>query len=214
MDTIGMLFVDGTLIDHDTFVREQGVPNTLYLTHTQILRFICKGWAPDGKGPMTHELVHMIYLMGNGSHLTKWLAHGIKAHTAISLQSLREKCNVEIGRELTDKERKGFLEYPRKVSRNPKFKFIQLMILHRAYLSPHRLNMMFTDTNTECPRCHVPDADLLHMLWSCPRILVYLSTIQSILTAIAPGSGKQQFRCLPAGNRADKKDWAPYNPLS
>lgn len=71
VDTIGILFVDGTLVDHNMLVREQGIPNTLFLTHTQILRFIRKGWAPDGQEPPKHELVSMVYLMGNGSHLTK-----------------------------------------------------------------------------------------------------------------------------------------------
>lgn len=151
-----------------TFTREQGVPNNLFLLQANITRYVRSTWAPEGAEPPTHELVHMQYLMGRGSHLTRWLYRGTRTHAAVTLQTLREKWTTGLGRDLTGKEWGSLLEYPRKVSRNPKFKFIQLIIAHRAYLTPHKLHKMFPDTTDACPRCHTPNADLLHMLWNCP----------------------------------------------
>lgn len=74
-------------------------------------------------------------------------------------------------------------------ARNMEFpaKFIQLMILHRAYLTPHQLKMMYPTANDTCPRCQENDAHLVHMLWSCPRLTTYWSQIINILSTIIPG---------------------------
>lgn len=134
-----------------------------------------------------HELVHLQYLLGNGSHLTKWLSQGIRVHTAVPLQSIGDKWTTDIGRAITDKEWNTVLEYTRKVSRNPKFKFIQLMILHRVYLTPHRLHAMFPDIADVCPRCLATNANLIHMIWDCPKLIPYWSTIQATLNTVVSG---------------------------
>lgn len=173
VNTIGMLFLDKTLMTHDTFVREQGVPHNLFLLHAHAIRYVRSTWALEGTEPPTHELVNMQYLMGRGRNLTRWLYRGIRTHAATSLQVLRDKWNADLQRDLTDKEWAHLIEYQRTVSRNPIFKFIQLMIVHCAYLTPRRLHKMFPGTSDTCPRCHAPNADLLHMLWNCPRIAPY-----------------------------------------
>lgn len=171
--TVGMFFTDGTLMTHDAFVRVYGVPNTLFLLHANISCYIRITWAQDGTEPLTHELLNMQYMMGKGNHMTKWLYRGIHTVAAVSFQTVREKWNIDIGHELTNKEWNNILEYPRKVSRNPKFKFIQLMIIHRAYLTPSRLNAMFPDVADNCPRCQLHNAKLFHMIWNCPKLQYY-----------------------------------------
>lgn len=112
-----------------------------------------------------------------------------------------------MNRLLTDTEWKMALEYPRKASRNPKFNVLQLMIMHQAYLTPHRLNTMFPEVSDECPRCHAPQAKLLHMLWSCHRIQHYWSEIYNILHGIAPlvGDDLPEHCILGVGTSGTKK---------
>lgn len=81
----------------------------------------------------------------------------------------------------TDKEWERVLEQPRKTSRNPKFKFIQLMILHRAYLTPYKLHKMFPETPDSCPRCQEPQAKLMYMIWACPKLAHYWSEVLQLL---------------------------------
>lgn len=175
------LFEDGILINHDTFMTKHGVPNTLFLTHAHISNYIKKTWVPAGHEPATNEFVHMQYLMGNGGHLVRWLYKGMRLAAGTLLHSLREKWTVELGKELTDKEWEGMLEYPRKTSRNPKFKLIQLMMVHRAYLTPYKINKMFPEASDCCPRCQAPQAQLLHMIWDCPKLANYWCEVHKLL---------------------------------
>lgn len=62
------------------------------------------------------------------------------------------------------------------------FKFIQFSILHRAYLTPHRLHIMFPAIPSICPCWRTPDANLLHMLWNCSNMTPYWVRITAILT--------------------------------
>lgn len=184
--TLGDFFADGMLLTHDTFTRVHGTPTTLFLLNAHISNYICTTWSNDGSEPPTNALLTMQYLMGNGAHLTRWITHGICTERAISLQPLRDKWECDANRTFTDKEWGRILEYPRKVSRNPKFKFIQSMLLHRAYLTPRRLHTMFPNATDECPRCHTPPAGLVHMLWSCPKLGHYWSTVCGILKTVSP----------------------------
>lgn len=59
VDTVGMLFLDNTLMNYDTFVNERGVPRTMFILHANIVRYIKTTWAPNGTEPQTHALVHM-----------------------------------------------------------------------------------------------------------------------------------------------------------
>lgn len=128
----------------------------------------------------------MQYMIGNGSHITKWLYRGVREVTETPLLSTRMKWDIDLGRELTDKEWRMALEYPRIISRNPKFKSIQLMILHRAYLTPNRLHTIYPEVSDSCPRCHALQTKLYHMIWSCPRLAHYWAGVQKILHDIAP----------------------------
>lgn len=188
--TVGDFFVDGILLNHEEFARVHGTPQTFFLLHAQISRYIRSVWSPTGNEPTTHNLINMQYLMGNRSHITRWLYRGIREVVDPPLITLKHKWDTDLDRIVTDAEWKKILEFPRKSSRNPKFKFIQLMISHRAYLTPSRIHSIYPEASDECPRCHAPNAIFFfHMLWNCPKILQYWSDIHIILHGIAPMKG-------------------------
>lgn len=60
------------------------------------------------------------------------------------------------------------------------------MILHRAYLTPYRLHLMYLEVSDCYPRCQATHAKLMHMLWNCPRLVQYWSVIHTLLQGIAP----------------------------
>lgn len=202
-------------MNHDTFVNERGVPNGLFLLHANITHYIKATWSINGDESPTHELVHMQYLMGNGGHLVQWLYHGIRTQAATPLQALRDKWNVDLDRELRDKEWNTIVEYPRKVSRSAKFKFIQLMIVHRAYLTPSRLHKMFQTTTDNCPRCQEHNTDLIHILWSCSRLQHFWKGVHEMLKEIAPGQRLYRSTLhIRSGYQEQKREpnWPLYQP--
>ena len=51
-----------------------------------------------------------------------------------------------------------------------KHRQIQFNIFHRTYYTPYRLHRIDSNISSRCQRCKVTDGDLIHMLWSCPKI--------------------------------------------
>lgn len=70
------------------------------------------------------------------------------------------------------------------MSRNARLKFIQSLVLHRAYLTPHKIHRMFTEAQHQCPRCKADEANFLHMLWSCPHLLDYWNHIRRCISEV------------------------------
>lgn len=174
-------FADGVLMPHNIFIQTHNIAPSTFLLHAQTSHYIRETWAQDDTEPPTNTLLTMQYLMGDGAHLVRWLTNGIRTERLDTLQPLRGKWERDIEHTFTDKQWERILEFPKKTSRNPKFKLIQLMILHRAYLTPRRLHLMFPESENVCPRCHTPDAGFIHMLWDCPRLGHYWSVVHAVL---------------------------------
>ncbi|KAJ1102045.1 hypothetical protein NDU88_007103 [Pleurodeles waltl] len=140
--------------------------------------------APQGTEPVTHETLQALHTMGHGRHLVRWIYRGIRAQFHISLDVLKATWVTDIGRDINDKEWSFSLQYAKQVSRNTRFKLIQFYLFHQAYLTPHRLNRIYHTTTLHCPRSHAADADLLHVLWSCPSLTQYWNAIGATLAEI------------------------------
>lgn len=210
---LGDFFADGVLMPHNNFRRMHDTPPALFILHAQISQYIHETWTPDGTELPTNALITMQYLMGTGAHLVKWITHGIRTERPDTLQSLREKWEGDTGRAFTDREWDTILGFPRKVSRSPKFKMIQLMLLHRAYLTPRRLHIMFPGTSDSCPRCLTSTAGLIHMIWDCPKLGHYWTAIHDILQTTAQMTHNITLEYYMLGLYPWKKKEYPSNTI-
>lgn len=102
VDRVGEFFADGNLLDHATFTQITGAPQSLYITHAQVTHYIRTSWAPHRTEPPQHELVHLLYYMGKGKHLVKWLTTGLRTHASISLAALKTQWEGDVGKEISD----------------------------------------------------------------------------------------------------------------
>lgn len=162
IDEIGLFFADGTLMEHALFTQTTEAPAHLYLLHAMVAHYIKSTWAPHCTEPPQHELVHLLYYMGNGAHLVRWFYKGLHTHVAPTLSPLRAKWAEDAATEITDKAWDQIIGHPKRVSRNARLKFIQSMILHRAYLTPHKIHRMFPEAQHQFPHCKADEADFLH----------------------------------------------------
>ena len=121
--------------------------------------------------------------MGNGRRHISWFAGSLRIITALSLTTLRAKWDTDLTAPLTDREWELALMSPTNVPRNARLKLIQFYTLHRAYLTPGKINKYFTRTDAACPRCGQSDAELVHVLWSCPTIQLYWDQVLSRLSS-------------------------------
>lgn len=84
-------------------------------------------------------------------------------------------------REMGSDDYSIILPSPTFIPRNAKFKLIHTYIIQRASLSPDKINKYFNTDTSACPRCHQTDADLLHVLWSCPSLQTYWREVTNAL---------------------------------
>lgn len=64
------------------------------------------------------------------------------------------------------------------------FKALQFNIIHRTYLTPHRLNVIYHREDQSCARCLLEDADYDHMLWSCPMLGGFWAAVVDLVNAV------------------------------
>ena len=86
-----------------------------------------------------------------------------------------------LGREVTDKDWSRILQWVPKVSRNARFKQIQLNCVHQAYLTPHHLSKMFASAQNVCPRCGATSADILLMIWACGKLVEHWDGVREVI---------------------------------
>ena len=141
-------------------------------------------WKIKLEEPQIHEVVQTLYTFGAGRHLIRWLYRALITLTKLSLSPLREKWEDELTRSLHDKEWEKVLARPHKISRGARLKLVQFFILHRAYLTPQKINSYYPGSNAACPRCALPDADFQHMIWGCPALHVYWTSITTLLATL------------------------------
>ena len=180
--TLGDLYRDGTIVPFDSLVEEEGLNPGQFLLYNSLLTTLRRTWDNITQEPPTHLTIQYLHVLGTGKKLIHWFAGSLRVHASVTLRPLRARWETDRGQQYTEKEWTQILESPTKVPRNARFKLIQFYIIHRAYLTPEKINRYFHKTDATCPRCDKLDADLLHMFWYCPRVRQYWLEITTKLS--------------------------------
>lgn len=175
-------FLGVPLLPFASLISEGGLPAGQFLLHTALVRTLTQAWGAIDNEPPMHQLLQYLHVMGEGTHVVHWLYQALLTHTTKPLQRLRDTWAEHRNRPWTDKEWNQIQAGATHIPRNARFKLIQTYIIHRPYLSPDKINKYFKITTSNCPRCRLTDADLLHMLWSCPTLSHYWCRITETLS--------------------------------
>ncbi|XP_078502484.1 uncharacterized protein LOC144757098 [Lissotriton helveticus] len=100
------------------------------------------------------------------------------------LEALKDKWETDIGKPIPETTWAQLLRRAWKSSRNARFQLVHFYILHRAYLTPEKIQKYFASDTAACPRCRTIGADLAHMLWSCSALASYWSMVGDTLKEI------------------------------
>ncbi|XP_069605738.1 uncharacterized protein [Ranitomeya imitator] len=71
------------------------------------------------------------------------------------------------------------LEWVPRLSLSEPYRMSQLYVIHRVYKSPMVLYKAGLLNDSECPRCKSTDADIFHMMWTCPRLAAFWVVVLS-----------------------------------
>ena len=70
------------------------------------------------------------------------------------------------------------------MSRELRTRLIQFKIINRIYWTPSRLFRVGLSESPKCWKCQDMDGSLVHMLWGCPNVQSYWSSIKDKLKGI------------------------------
>lgn len=68
-------------------------------------------------------------------------------------------------------------------SLSPAQNLTQIFILHRAHYTPEKLFEWKCRDTAQCPRCKGNPANLIHMLWRCPKLHRYWHEVISMINS-------------------------------
>ena len=72
----------------------------------------------------------------------------------------------------------------RALSANYRLLLIHIKILHRLYRTPVHLHKMGLRAEARCERCGAPDADFIHLAWTCWRVAEFWDAVYTHMDAI------------------------------
>ncbi|KAJ1202399.1 hypothetical protein NDU88_006199 [Pleurodeles waltl] len=103
-------------------------------------------------------------------------------HTALECNAQHAAWDRDATTSVTDVQWKSALSGLINIPRNSRFRLIQFYIIHRAYLTPARVNRYFARQDAAYPRCSYMDADMIHMLLSCTSLCCFLRVVVGCLS--------------------------------
>ncbi|KAJ1161546.1 hypothetical protein NDU88_002030 [Pleurodeles waltl] len=180
--TLGDLYVDGKMAPFPALVQESGLPAGQFLLYNSLLRSLTSKWGDLSVAPPTHLLIQYIQVMGQGRHLIRWFTEALRLHTALECDSLRAAWDGDTTTPFTDTQWKSALSGHVNIPRNSRFRLLQFYIIHRAYLTPARINRYFARCDTTCPRCSRNDTGMIQMLRSCPVLSCFWGAVVGCLS--------------------------------
>lgn len=82
---------------------------------------------------------------------------------------------------MTDEDWEEALANCKAVSPKLSDRLSHLYMLHRSYLTPHRISKYRHDHNPNCPNCGHCTASFFHLIWACPSIQGFWTQVVKFL---------------------------------
>ncbi|KAJ1153199.1 hypothetical protein NDU88_005960 [Pleurodeles waltl] len=146
-------------------------PKYLQLRHTLLVHI-----RPGDSVPNCSPMEARTMMGGQGRRGISQLYRSLLFNTTPSHENLRRKWEGWVG-PIEEADWRDVLMAPRTMSMTSRFRVLQTLYLHTAYLTPERLFKTGLRQTADCPRCSSPDADFFHMVWACPVIMTYWKAI-------------------------------------
>lgn len=174
------VYSDNMLKSFQQLKTDFDLPNTMLFCYLQLRHALS---AQFGGIPPDVEQIDVPYIMLGSDHckLISGFYNSLLRPTAVSIAyKLKDIWSGDVG-ELEDDEWEDALENCKKVSTKLSDCLTHLYILHRSYLTPHRIAKYKPNQNPNCPRCNNPSCTFFHLLWLCPAIQDYWSQIVTFI---------------------------------
>lgn len=163
-----------------TLKDEFDIPNHMFFCYLQLrhaLNTQLGGPIPALEIPLPVDIV-----MGKDSKklISQIYIYLIRPTADAITHQLKTRWESDLGA-LTDEEWEEALANCKIVSPKLSDRLSHLYMLHRSYLTPHRISKYKHEHNPNCPNCGHNTATFFHLLWACPSIQGYWTQLVKFL---------------------------------
>ncbi len=179
--TIDDLYESGIFSSFNNLSKRFDLPNSHLFRFFQVRHFVQKLFPHFPNRPPESPLDDFLKLEPHSKHCISViynLIHNINSGSANSTRGVWEE---SLGFELPDEHWERILELTHTSSICARHGLIQCKILHRVYYTNARLAKIYPSVSDACNRCKQSPANLIHMLWECPKLFEYWTKILKTL---------------------------------
>lgn len=163
---------------------EFNVPGGQFLVHRELVVTVRNYWRNGEAEPATHQVCQQICTTKVCVRAVSYLYRAIRANILSPLAELKIKWERDLECQINDLDRDRIVAHIPAVSRNARIKLINFYILHRAYLTPGRINKFYATAAEKCPRCGEFGAEMFHMVWSCTSLAGFWEEVIEYINGI------------------------------
>lgn len=183
--TLGDLYEEGVLKPFRKLVEQFNLTNNQSWRYYQLRHLLVSTFGSIHTPPRGMDLIKEIVRIaetGHGASLYYSMLINKSGHKSNAvLKTLWEK---DLGITYEEEEWDKITGITKQVSRDIRIKLIQFKILHRFYWYPSRLFRLGLKETPDCWRCVGEGGDLIHALWSCPKVHNFWIRVHEYITEV------------------------------
>lgn len=142
------------------------------------LRAVCPDFPVE---PASFAPLTTIIEAHDGTHLISKLYHTCSTLIPVDDSKIRGVWERDLGHSITDDQWEQCCMATGSISLNNRHKLLHYKFLRRAYITPQQTHKIDPSRSHYCRKCSAPQADFIHLAWTCPGILPYWTQVHSII---------------------------------
>lgn len=182
--TFGQLYEDSNLRSFEQLKLLFGLPSVHFYKYLQVRDFIRVQQGGKLIPLVDSEIDHMMRDKHNSKCFLSHTYHGLMSLTENKAFNAKLKWETDTDSTFRDSEWKDICSSSQSFSYNSRHKLLQFNLIHRVYLTPHRLHKISNKYSDCCPRCTTEIGTLFHMFWTCKCLEQYWRSILDIVKGI------------------------------
>lgn len=146
-----------------------------FFLYLQVRHYVKENLPGFESSPTIHPFLDNFKLCPDSKQLISKFVHCFTA--SVSSDHIRETWAHDLNSEISVGFWEEAMSRVHSCSINSCYRLIQYKVMHRLHYSKTKLNRIFPSVSPECDKCLSAEGSLAHLLWFCPTLHNYWTTI-------------------------------------
>uniref|UniRef100_A0A3P9MG76 Reverse transcriptase zinc-binding domain-containing protein n=1 Tax=Oryzias latipes TaxID=8090 RepID=A0A3P9MG76_ORYLA len=198
--TLSDLYDTNTIKSFEKLKQEFNLPRQDFWRYLQIRHLLVTTFGSVTTVPSSCNIIEDIKVALRRGHEAAAYYRMLLTMSDTNTLSLKTTWETDLNINLTEAEWNGITKNIKKLSRELRTRLVQFKVLHRIYWTPSRLHKVGLSKTSACWKCQDATGTLLHMLWECPKVQSYWSSIHKEVEKVVGQDVPFQSRLFVLGD--------------